>query len=62
MTRALAIDPTLANAHNGLGVAHAQQGDFDRAIAEWRAALALRPELTDARDNIARAEQLKRQK
>ena len=50
----------LANAYNGRGVAYAQQGQFDRAIAEWRRALELRPDLADARDNIARAEQLKR--
>ena len=42
----------MANAHNGLGVAFAQQGELDKAIAEWRRALELRPDLTDARDNI----------
>ena len=61
LTKALAVDPGLANAHNGLGVAYAQQGDFARAIAEWEKAVSLRPDLTDARDNIARARQLMRQ-
>ena len=61
LTRALAIDPTLANAHNGLGVAHAAS----RATSTGRSPSGGRrwpcgPTSTDARDNIARAEQLKR--
>lgn len=58
--KAIAIDPNMANAHNGLGVAHAQQGEFDRAIAEWRRVLELRPDFQDARDNITRAEAMKK--
>ena len=50
----------MANAHNGLGVAYAQQGDFDRAVVEWQKALELRPDLSDARDNLARGRQLMR--
>ena len=49
----------MANAHNGLGVALVQQGQIDRAIEEWRKALELRPDFSDARDNIQRAQQLK---
>ena len=55
MTRAIAINPELANAHNGLGVAYAKQGLMDRAIVEWRKALELRPDLVDARDNLEQA-------
>jgi arylsulfatase A-like enzyme/Tfp pilus assembly protein PilF len=61
LSKALAIDPGMANAHNGLGVAYAQQGDLDLAIAEWRRALELRPDLADAKDNIERAERMRRQ-
>jgi tetratricopeptide (TPR) repeat protein len=60
LSKAVALDPNMANAHNGLGVAYAQQGNFDRAIAEWREALKLRPDFQDARDNIRRAEEIKR--
>ena len=52
MSRAVTINPDLATAHNGLGVAYARQGQMDRAIVEWRKALELRPDLTDARDNL----------
>jgi tetratricopeptide (TPR) repeat protein len=60
LERALAIDPGMANAHNGLGVVFAQQGQFDRAIEEWQRALQLNPNLADARDNIKRAEEMRR--
>ena len=52
---ALGPRPTaLAGAHNGLGVAYARQGDVKRAMDEWREALRLRPDLEDARANLAR--------
>jgi Flp pilus assembly protein TadD len=40
---ALAIDPTLARAHNGLGVVAAQRGAFEEAAAHWKQAVALDP-------------------
>lgn len=52
--RAVALDPGLAAAHNGLGVAYARQGDMNKAVAEWREALRLRPDFTDAKDNLER--------
>jgi len=55
LTRALAIDPGMANAHNGLGVAYAQLGQTTRAVEEWRRALELRPDFADARYNLERA-------
>jgi len=54
LTRAVALDPGLANAHNGLGVAYARRGDVARAMTEWEEALRLRPDLADARENLAR--------
>ncbi len=36
LTRAIAINPDMASAHNGLGVAYAAQGQTDKAIAEWQ--------------------------
>jgi arylsulfatase A-like enzyme/Tfp pilus assembly protein PilF len=54
LSRAVAIDSSLASAHNGLGVAYARQGDMSRAAQEWRKALTLRPDLTDARENLQR--------
>jgi arylsulfatase A-like enzyme/tetratricopeptide (TPR) repeat protein len=60
LSKAIELDPSMANAHNGLGVAYAQQGDFDRAIGEWQQALKLRPDLQDARDNIRRAQEIKK--
>ena len=60
LTRAVAINPDLATAHNALGVAYARMGNADRATAEWRLALALRPDSADApakpRTELARAE------
>ena len=51
----LAINPDLASAHNGLGVALAAQGQIERATAEWTRALALRPGYADAQYNLDRA-------
>jgi Flp pilus assembly protein TadD len=54
LTRAVAINPDLATAHNALGVAYARLGSADRAKEEWRRALALRPDFADARANLER--------
>jgi hypothetical protein len=35
-------------------VAYARTGDTTRAVAEWRRALELRPDLADARLNLER--------
>jgi arylsulfatase A-like enzyme/Tfp pilus assembly protein PilF len=42
-TEALAIDPTLARAHNGLGVIDAERKNYDSALAHWRRAVELDP-------------------
>jgi Flp pilus assembly protein TadD len=54
LSRALTINPALAGAHNGLGVAFARRGDVPRAVEEWREALRIRPDLNDARANLER--------
>jgi arylsulfatase A-like enzyme/Tfp pilus assembly protein PilF len=40
---ALAADPTLARAHNGLGVVAAERHEYETAIDEWRRAVGLDP-------------------
>jgi DNA-binding beta-propeller fold protein YncE/Flp pilus assembly protein TadD len=52
---ALRLDPTLAEALYGSGVAHARQGNLDRAIEQLSAALALQPGYTEARWALYRA-------
>jgi len=54
LSKAVQLDPALANAHNGLGVAYARIGELPRAIEEWRKALAIRPDFADARENLSR--------
>ena len=52
-TDALRADPTLAQAHNGLGAALAMLGEHDRALTEYTEALRLKPDLPTAHLNIA---------
>jgi choline-sulfatase len=42
-TEALTVDPSLARAHNGLGVIAAEQKDYDSALTHWRRAVELDP-------------------
>ena len=42
-TDALSVDPTLARAHNGLGVIAAERKDYPAALEHWRRAAALDP-------------------
>ena len=51
---AVAINPDLATAHNVLGVAYARMGNRNRAVEEWRRALALRSDFADARATLER--------
>jgi len=55
LSRAVEINPDLATAHNGLGVALAAQGNMERAVKEWQTALTLRPGYADAEYNLQRA-------
>jgi DNA-binding beta-propeller fold protein YncE/Flp pilus assembly protein TadD len=52
---ALSLDPTLAEALYGAGLAYARQGHLDLAIDHLDAALALQPEYTEARWALYRA-------
>src|SRR5581483_431729 len=49
---AIALQPGLAEAHNNLGNALKDQGEFDEAIAAYQRAIALRPELPDPYNNL----------
>jgi Flp pilus assembly protein TadD len=46
------MDPKAAEAHNNLGVALVRLGQPDQAIEHFKAALAIDPEYTDARNNL----------
>lgn len=52
---ALALDPSLSEAHNDLGTLVAQGGDLDGAIARFRQALAATPDYPDALNNLGYA-------
>jgi tetratricopeptide (TPR) repeat protein len=47
--------PNNIEAHYALGVAYQKQGNLERAVSEWRAALGLNPNLLDAQRSIANA-------
>ena len=49
---AIEIDPSLPEAHNGLGAALASSGDFEGAEDSFREALRLRPDFPEARRNL----------
>ncbi|HEY6372196.1 MAG TPA: tetratricopeptide repeat protein [Candidatus Sulfotelmatobacter sp.] len=53
---ALRNDPDNAIAHYQLGIAFAQQHNDSRAESEWRDAVRLRPDLTDAQRSLAALE------
>ena len=53
--RALALDASLAEAHNDLGTLLAQAGDLPGATARFRQALAATPEYPDALNNLGYA-------
>ena len=52
---ALALDPSLAEAHNDLGTLLAQDGDLDGAMARFRQALAATADYPDALNNLGYA-------
>jgi tetratricopeptide (TPR) repeat protein len=52
---ALAQDPALADARNGLGVIYAIQGRLDAAIVQFRAAIAQAPDAAHLRNNLGYA-------
>ena len=42
-TEAISVDPTLARAHNGLGVIAAERKDYPAALEHWQRAVSLDP-------------------
>jgi tetratricopeptide (TPR) repeat protein len=54
-TAAVALRPYSAGAHVHLGVALADKGDLDRAVAAWREAVQLQPDLAGVHHNLGLA-------
>ena len=54
-THALQVNPRSAMAHNNLGLALANQGQFEAAIAHYRQALCLRPDYVYTHNNLGLA-------
>jgi len=51
--------PQLAEAHNGLAIAHTFLGDFDKAVVYYEKALYLKPDYTDAQQNLKKVQGLR---
>ncbi len=52
LQKAIAADPTNANAHNYLGFSHRKLGNVDMALIEYRKALALNPKHRGANEYL----------
>lgn len=50
--KALALDPTFSEAHNGLGTIYAAQGKYDQALAEFNAVIATSPGAAHIYNNL----------
>ena len=55
--KVIKLDFENIEAHENLGVIHANQGDFRRAINQWEQILKISPERQDIRNSIERAKQ-----
>lgn len=49
------LDPTYIDAYENSGVIHANRGDFQKAIEEWKKILEIDPEREDIKKNIEKA-------
>lgn len=58
--RAISLKPDFVDAYVNLGIAYGRQGSIDKAIEQFQAALALSPDNPVARQNLAKAQELKR--
>ena len=52
------MDPADLEAYNNLGVAHAMQGEIERAVGLWEKVLEMDPNNQKAKDNIAKAKKI----
>tara|TARA_Y100001968_G_scaffold329487_1_gene378927 strand:+ start:3419 stop:5590 length:2172 start_codon:yes stop_codon:yes gene_type:complete len=55
LSRAITIEPQYAEAHNNLGVALQEKGDFNQAIRCFKKAIKIKPQYVDAFLNLANA-------
>lgn len=55
LTRAVALDPRLAQAHMQLGILYSRRGDYSRAAAEFERTIKLEPALAAAHYRLAQA-------
>ena len=55
ITKALAIKPDYAEAHNNLGIAFKELGRLDEAVASYHKALAIKPDYAEAHYNLGNA-------
>ena len=55
LTRALSINPDLAEAHNNVGIILIQQGNLDAAISHFQDAVRIKPDFKLAENNLQRA-------
>ena len=55
ISKAIALNGSVAEFHNDLGVAYRASGQFDQAVAQYRQALALKPAYTEAHYNLGQA-------
>jgi tetratricopeptide (TPR) repeat protein len=53
--KAIAINPTFADAHSNLGLAYDRKGRYDKAVEEYEKALAVNSNLVEARNNLGLA-------
>jgi tetratricopeptide (TPR) repeat protein len=62
LRESLMLEPDSPEALNNLGIALASQGRIDEAVLQWQRALAIKPDLQNARENLERARELQQSK